>query len=127
MPDGAGAGLTLVIAEGVGTALSLRESNGQYVLAALSCNNLEAVARAMRERYPAARIVICGDLGIGQSSATKAARIVRGFIASPDFGDGQEGDTHFNDMHRRQGIAAVRAAVANAKQPATGVDPDERV
>jgi len=47
-----GAGLTLLIGEGVATVLSAKEATGHPAIAALSSGNLPAVANAMRERYP---------------------------------------------------------------------------
>ena len=54
LPDGDGAGLTLLIGEGVATVLSAKEATGHPAIAALSSGNLPAVAKAMRERYPEA-------------------------------------------------------------------------
>jgi putative DNA primase/helicase len=62
LPDGDGDGLTLLIGEGVATVLSAKEATGHPAIAALSSGNLPAVAKAMRERYPAAALVILADL-----------------------------------------------------------------
>lgn len=78
LPDDHGDGLTLLIGEGVATVLSATEATGCSSIAALSCGNLPTVARAMRERYPAARLVILADLGNGQKDAEDAARSVGG-------------------------------------------------
>src|SRR5207253_2777943 len=87
LPDGDGEGVTLQIGEGVATVLSAKQTTGHASIAALSCGNLPAVAKAMRERCPRARIVILGDLGNGEKDAEEAARGVGGFLALPDFGD----------------------------------------
>ena len=47
LPDGDGAGLTLLIGEGVATVLSAKEATGHPAIAALSSGNLPAVAKAM--------------------------------------------------------------------------------
>jgi len=62
LPDDDGAGLVLIIGEGVATVLSAKEATGHPAIAALSASNLPAVAKAMRERYPAATLVILADL-----------------------------------------------------------------
>jgi len=62
LPNGDGAGLTLLIGEGVATVLSAKEATGRPAIASLSSGNLPAVAEAMRERYPAAALVILADL-----------------------------------------------------------------
>jgi putative DNA primase/helicase len=89
LPEGDGTGITLLVAEGVATALSAREAAGHPAVAALSSGNLAAVARAMRERYPAARLVILADLvkdtGEPDRHAVEAALAVGGLLAVPDF------------------------------------------
>ena len=90
LPDGDGDGLTLLIGEGVATVLSAKEATGHPAIAALSSGNLPAVAKAMRERYPAAALVILADLvkatGEPDPHAIEAARSVGGKLAIPDFG-----------------------------------------
>ena len=130
LPEGDGEGLTLLIGEGVVTTLSGKEAGEHPAIAALSSGNLPAVAKAMRERYPAAALVILADLvkatGAPDPHAIEAARSVGGRVAVPDFGpDRPEGATDFNDMHRRCGAAAVKRAIAGASAPAKGeASPD---
>jgi putative DNA primase/helicase len=54
--------LTILIGEDVVTVLSAWDATGFPVIAALSSSNLLAAAREMRERYPAAVLVILADL-----------------------------------------------------------------
>ena len=122
LPDGDGAGLTLVIGEGVATVLSTSASTGQLGIAALSAGNLPAVAKAMRERYPPAVIVILADLvkatGEPDPNAIEAATIVKGKLAIPDFGsDRDPAMTDFNDMAQIYGAEAVAQAIAGATVP----------
>lgn len=111
LPDGDGDGLVVAIGEGVATVLTVREAlmikrwpaDRCIGIAALSACNLLAVAKAMRGRYPAAKIIILADLvdktGETEPLAIEAARSVRGFVAAPDFGpDRPPGMTDFNDM-----------------------------
>jgi phage/plasmid primase-like uncharacterized protein len=123
LPDGDGAGITLLLAEGMATALSAREATGHRVIAALSSSNLLAVATLMRQRFPAAVLVILADLikttGQPDPHAIEAARAMGGLLAVPDFGENRPaGWTDFNDLHRLRGAGAVREAIENAKQPA---------
>ncbi|MBK6677230.1 MAG: DUF3987 domain-containing protein [Rhodocyclaceae bacterium] len=125
LPDGDGAGLTLQIGEGVATGLSGKESSGNPTIAALSSGNLPAVAKAMRERYPAAALVILADLvkatGEPDPHAIEAARSVGGKLAIPDFGPDRDPDmTDMNDMAVICGPEAVARAIANASTPASG-------
>jgi putative DNA primase/helicase len=119
LPEGDGDGLKLLIGEGVATVLSAKEASGHPSIAALSAGNLPAVAKAMREDYPAAALVILADLvkatGETDPHAIEAARSVGGLLAVPDFGaDRPEGATDFNDLHQAQGLEAVKQAIARA-------------
>jgi putative DNA primase/helicase len=125
LPDGNGAGLTLLIGEGVATVLSAKEATGHPAIAALSSGNLPAVAKAMRERYPAAALVILADLvkatGAPDPHAIEAARAVGGLLAIPEFSeDRAPGMTDFNDMAVMHGRESVRLAIANATHQADG-------
>lgn len=55
-PDG-----VLCIAEGYATGASVHEATGCAVAVAFNAGNLEAVAKALRAKFPQARIVICAD------------------------------------------------------------------
>lgn len=119
LPNGDGSGLTLQIGEGVATVLSAKEATGHPAIAALSSGNLPAVAKAMRERYPAAVLVILADLvkatGEPDPHTIEAARSVGGRLAIPDFGTDRDPDmTDFNDMAQTFGAEAVERAIANA-------------
>jgi len=125
LPDGDGAGLTLLIGEGVATGLSASEATGHPAIAALSSGNLPAVAKAMRERYPAAVIVILADLvkatGEPDPHAIEAAKVGGGRTAIPDFGTDRDPDmTDMNDLFILDGAEAVAACIANASAPARG-------
>lgn len=117
-PPTADDGATVLICEGVATAISAHEATGHTALAALSCGNLECVAQTMRAKYPAADIVICADLGNGQADAERAAQAVGGRVAIPTFEAGAEIDgkppTDFNDLHKLAGPGAVRIGIDGA-------------
>lgn len=119
LPKASGAGVCILIAEGVATALSAREATGHPALSALSAGQLESAARAIRLRYPRAAIVILADLtkdtGEPDQRAMQAARAVGGAVAVPDFGGTREpGDTDFNDLAQRCGPEAVQRDIAAA-------------
>ena len=114
-------GLTLLIGEGVATVLSAKLAAGGPAVAALSAGNLSAVAKAMRERYPSAALVILADLvkatGAPDPHAVAAALSVGGRLAIPDFGTNRpDGATDFNDMAALLGRDAVKRAIANASE-----------
>ncbi len=118
-----GDGLTLLIGEGVATVLTAKESSGHPTIAALSAGNLPAVAKAMRERYPSAALVILADLvkatGAPDPHAVEAAQSVGGKLAIPDFGNKERPNnaTDFNDLAALCGTEAVGRAIANASEP----------
>jgi putative DNA primase/helicase len=62
LPETGEADFTLLIGEGVATTISAAASTGLIAIAALSSGNLVAVAKAMRIRYPGAKLVILADL-----------------------------------------------------------------
>lgn len=82
----------------------------------------------MRERYPAARLVILADLGNGQKDAEDAARSVGGLVAVPDFGPNRPDDaTDFNDLVALRGLEAVRRCIEAARAEAEAVTPETDV
>lgn len=81
----------LLIAEGMATAATLYQATGQAVAACFSCGNMEAVARALRHKFPGLRLVMCADNDVstagnpGLTKAQAAARAVGGCLAVPAF------------------------------------------
>ncbi|MDZ4252666.1 MAG: DUF927 domain-containing protein, partial [Sulfuritalea sp.] len=122
LPDGDGTE-PLQFAEGVATALSGKEANGNMTIATLSAGNMLAVAKAMRERYPTRPFAFLADLvkatGAPDPHAVEAARAVGGKLAIPDFGTDREPDmTDMNDLAKLRGADAVGRAIASAAAPA---------
>lgn len=114
----------ICIAEGYATGASVHEATGHAVAVAFNAGNLEAVAQALRQKYPDSRLILCADDDYrkdgnpGVAKATAAARAVGGLLAIPHFGaDRPEGATDFNDLAQHQGAEAVERAVANAWAP----------
>lgn len=114
-PNGA---LSLCICEGFATGASIHEATGHPVAVAFSAGNLEAVARALRGKFPGLPLILCADDDAdtpgnpGLTKATEAARSVGGVLALPDFGpDRPKKATDFNDMAALRGLEAVRATI----------------
>lgn len=84
----------LLLAEGLATGSTLHQATGAAVAVCFNCGNLMAVARALRDKFPRLRLVICADNDAhtpgnpGLSKAREAAKAVDGFLAVPDFGGG---------------------------------------
>jgi len=98
-------GAALCVTEGFATACSIHEATGHACACAFSAGNLRAVAEALRKKYPAARILICGDHDdAGVKGAQEAAEAVGGAVAIPPSGD-------WNDYDAQHGADRLRAEI----------------
>lgn len=116
----------ILVGEGLATMLSLHECTGHSAVVAFFAGNLLAVAKAIRELAPNAKIIICADndvrddgsINTGVEKATEAALDVGAYLAVPVLKKkGQYVKCDFNDLHLKKGKAHVRAVIANAKKP----------
>ncbi len=123
-PDGGG---VLLLAEGYSTAASLHEATAYPVAVGFDAGNLPRVAKALRQLYPAALIVVCGDddrdtaaakdgRNTGRDKASEAARAVNGLALVP--AGLPPGKSDFNDLHAHHGGPAGLAAVRETVQAA---------
>lgn len=105
---------TVIIAEGLATALSVQQfRTDATIIAAIDAGNLLPVAQVMRQRYPDAQIIIAADNDIkpgepntGKSAAEKTAKAVSGWVALPQ----SEEKADWNDFHQQHGLEAAAAA-----------------
>lgn len=118
---------TIYVCEGFATGASIFASFGesQPVVVAFDAGNLEAVGKALRDKYPAARMIFCADddssgsgVNTGITAAALAAAATRGEMRRPRFGTLQEGHgyTDFNDVHQTQGLEAVKEQIENPEK-----------
>lgn len=116
----------ILVGEGLATMLSLHECTGHSAVVAFFAGNLLAVAKAIRELAPNAKIILCADndvrddgsVNTGVEKATEAALDVAAYLAVPVLKKkGQHVKCDFNDLHLKKGKAHVRAVIANAKKP----------
>lgn len=121
----------LFLVEGLATGLTVHQATGARVHVAFDAGNLKAVAETTHHLFPAARLVIAGDLdenNAGQKAARSAARAVNGRAIFPDFST-VEGREHgdWNDLHAAAGIEIVSAQIAAvlAESPAEPETPPE--
>jgi phage/plasmid primase-like uncharacterized protein len=113
-------GEPVVIAEGYATAATIHAVTGLAAIAAFDSGNLLDVARALRERDPARRIVIAADNdhhlprlavplpNVGMEKAITAAEAVGGVMLSPRFAATDKA-TDWNDYAAQHGKPALRA------------------
>lgn len=124
LPTSAG---TLILCEGVATALTLAQETDLTAVAALHAGNFERVAHFLRKRYPEAIIIVASDddwqtnirgvpTNVGLIAAKAAAKAIGGLLAVPSFdgSDRESGDTDFNDVACRLGRGAVKQQIAAA-------------
>lgn len=116
------------IGEGFSTCATLHMATGYPVISAGEAGNLETVARALREKYPSATIIMCGDddwltkvngesKNVGKLAAAKAAETVEGVLALPWFSPSARPAwaTDFNDMAKLHGLDEVKTCIKLAK------------
>ena len=113
---------TVIICEGAATGLSLFEATTYPVFCALSAGNLLPVCKAVRARFPAARLVLGGDddafdhngtprpleKNVGIRAAVLAARESNGVAVFPPV---ERGETDWNDYFCRVGKSATREEI----------------
>lgn len=110
----------IIIAEGWATAETIGRAIGATTVTAFTSGNLEAVAKAIREKYPDRPIIIAGDNdvkreregkpNVGKAAAMVAAEAVGGHAAIPQFKRDQQG-SDWNDIAHSQGNEVVKQAM----------------
>ena len=120
----------LIVCEGYATGASIHEATGHAVAVAFNAGNLEGVARALHQKFPALRLILAADDdwqtkdNPGKTKATAAAQAVGGWLAIPKFPEGRgDKDTDMNDLHRLAGLEAVKACIDAAQAVAGGTFP----
>ena len=117
---------TIVIGEGYATCASIHMATGFPVLVAFDAGNINSVAESARKNYPLAVLVIAADNdrwttqpieNPGLHFAKAAAEAHKAWVALPEFKSLDSKPTDFNDLHREQGLEAVRAQIEAAINP----------
>lgn len=128
MPPADDPGCTILFAEGFATAASLHMATGLPVAVCFDAGNLKPAAEALRHQYPQAALIAAADddatpgredgRNPGVEAAQKAADAVGGKVCIPEFAFRGADDKDFNDLHRTEGLEAVKRAVLGAEPPA---------
>ena len=112
---------SLIVCEGYATGASIHECTGHAVAVAFNAGNLDAVALALRAKYPALKIIMAADDDYqtdgnpGITKARAAAQAVAGLVAIPVFGaDRPDKAKDFNDLHQISGLDAVKRCIEAA-------------
>jgi phage/plasmid primase-like uncharacterized protein len=114
----------ILLAQGYASGASLHMATGKPVVMAFTADNLEPVARALRERFPQASITICPDNNQyertdgtthnrGVIEAERAAQAVGGRVVVPEFTETEKARSlvDFNDLHVSRGLEEVKRQV----------------
>jgi putative DNA primase/helicase len=123
-------GEPILVAEGVATALSVREAltaedrKPPAVFVAFDCPNLAPAGRALRKLFPSSPIVFCADDdwqtegNPGKSKALEiSAELGNSTVCWPTWeGSRERGWTDFNDLHASRGMHVVCAQLCAALQ-----------
>lgn len=116
----------ILIAEGYATAARLHEATGYLTIAAFDAGNLSPVGKAIRKKYPKARLVFAADNdrmtitpveNPGVTKAKEAAEAVSGRVSIPVFEDGDITRTDFDDLAQQFGLDRVRATIEETINP----------
>lgn len=126
----------IYVCEGFATAASIKLALGAeaQVVAAFNAANLLPVATAIKEVYPAANIIICGDndaytvirgrsVNIGVEKGRRAAGAVRGNFVYPVFKYPAPSLTDYNDLHNAEGLEKVKDQILNFSNYVKGIQP----
>lgn len=123
-------GGTIVVTEGYATAATIFEATGRPVVVAFDGGNLEAVARAVKERHPERELLIAADndhanksgVNVGMVKAEAAAKAVGALWTAPRFTPEEMAQklTDFNDLASSRGKEAVRQQIVAALNRSRG-------
>ena len=120
-----GGKLTVIVGEGYATCADVHKATKLPTIVAFDGDNLVATAKAVRERYPAANILIAADddhhlpkrtpplPNKGQKCAWAAAEAVGGKVLAPSFTPAEKdsGATDWNDLKQLRGEKGLLAAL----------------
>ncbi len=129
-----GGKLTVIVGEGYATCADVHKATKLPTIVAFDGDNLVVTAKAVRERYPAANILIAADddhhlpkrtpplPNKGQKCAWAAAEAVGGKVLAPSFTSAEKdsGATDWNDLKQLRGekglLTALRVSFIRMQQ-----------
>lgn len=107
----------VVVCEGFSTGASIFESTGFQVFIAFNAGNLCKVAKRVKDILPESKIIIACDndkykeINTGVEQGTKAAELIGGIIAVPEFKTDDGKSTDFNDLFIAEGKEVVKKQI----------------
>ncbi len=103
------------IVEGGGQAWSAHQATRQPAVVCFGVGRMASVAKALRQRHEAARLVVVPDVGKEDQAAAIAKDVHGAWVELPPE-LGKNGD--LNDLHQRDGLTAVAALLERTKEHA---------
>lgn len=104
----------LYICEGIGQAWSAHQATTAPAVVCFGVGRMAGIAKALRERHKAAKLVLVADAGKESQMAAIARDIQGAWVEMPA---GSPSNYDLNDLHRDQGMKAVKSLLENAKTP----------
>lgn len=103
------------ICEGIGQAWAINKATGAAAVVCFGAGNMSKVAKVLRDKYPAAHLVIVPDRGKEEQAAKIAADVSGQWVAMPD---DKPGNYDANDYLQEHGTDALAALL---ERPAASV------
>jgi hypothetical protein len=108
-----GASEIVYLAEGIGQAWSAHQATRRPAVVAFGVGRMATVAKSLRERHEAARLVLVADAG-KEPQCAAIAKDVHG--ARAEMPEGSPSNFDLNDLHQTEGLAVVRALLEGIKE-----------
>jgi hypothetical protein len=102
------------IVEGIGQAWAVNQATGAAAVVCFGAGRMNAVALILREKCPAARLVIVPDRGMEEKAVKIAAAVAGQWIAMPT---DKPGNYDANDYAQEFGTGALTALLERATEP----------
>ena len=103
------------VCEGIGQAWACWVATGQPAAVCFGWGNVARVAADLRQRDPAARLILCPDTG-KEESAAEIAQALQCAVAYMPQGEAQNFDA--NDLAQRDGFDVLAGLLEDAREPA---------
>ncbi|WP_127075983.1 toprim domain-containing protein [Rhodomicrobium lacus] len=110
----------IYLAEGYATAARIHQDTNDRAIACFDAGNLTPASLALKKKYPAARFIVMADNdrfttqplnNPGVHYAREAAEAIGAPIVIPQFEQGEDKATDFDDLYQIHGDGCIRAAI----------------
>ncbi len=108
-------GTPVALCEGIGQAWACWQATGNAAVVCFGWGNVGKVAADLRQREPAARLILCPDTGKEESAAEIAQALQCAVAYMPQ---GEETNFDANDLAQRDGHDVLAGLLEDAREPA---------